>query len=458
MEGFAGIDRLFYINLDARADRKREIEAEFARIGVPKEKIERFAAIKHEKGAIGCGESHIAILTVAEQRGYEVIAIVEDDFNFIANAALVHERLAALKSLPKWSVCLLAAVLKRVAPKSPLFDNVLEAQTTAGYVVHRAYFSTLRRCFEEAVKKLKAGEADHIYAVDQYWKRLQERDGWLVFRPKLGYQRRSFSDLCGRVTDNSPEERETDPHLHALATRAAGTNVILATTSGNGAMVEDRDRGQGVVFLINSTISPDFRKPLSYTPVRSMYSVETRLQQTIYTVRSIRQHLPLARILVCDNSRALPDGAIDTLVKTGAHSVVRCFHEVTSDSPHKGLGEATSLLAGLKSLRESKYDWWLLFKISGRYWLTHRFSLNRFTKHGDRIVGLTDNGIMQTALFSVPRSLETQYKNCMETINARGAADAFEGQVTGHLRSHIQHTDIIGVAGHVSVDGALYDR
>jgi len=57
---FDFIDKIFYINLDSRSDRLKEIEFEFDWSNIPNEKIERFSAIKYTNGAIGCSSSHIA--------------------------------------------------------------------------------------------------------------------------------------------------------------------------------------------------------------------------------------------------------------------------------------------------------------------------------------------------------------------------------------------------------------
>ena len=52
------IDKIFYINLDERKDRKEQIEKEFEKFEIPLEKVERFEAIKHQYGMIGCSKSH----------------------------------------------------------------------------------------------------------------------------------------------------------------------------------------------------------------------------------------------------------------------------------------------------------------------------------------------------------------------------------------------------------------
>ena len=71
------ISGAFYINLDRRLDRRKEIEAELGNLGVP---YERFPAIKTIPGCIGCALSHLAVLKEARSRGYKNVLIFEDDF------------------------------------------------------------------------------------------------------------------------------------------------------------------------------------------------------------------------------------------------------------------------------------------------------------------------------------------------------------------------------------------
>ena len=62
------IDKIFFINLDYRTDRLEEITNELETYNFPKDKIERFPAIKFKKdgrgeeGLIGCSMSHLEIL------------------------------------------------------------------------------------------------------------------------------------------------------------------------------------------------------------------------------------------------------------------------------------------------------------------------------------------------------------------------------------------------------------
>ena len=72
------INKVLYINLEHRTDRKEKIEKELEKIGLL-EKSERFDAIKNKRGALGCALSHIACLERAQKEGWNNILIIEDD-------------------------------------------------------------------------------------------------------------------------------------------------------------------------------------------------------------------------------------------------------------------------------------------------------------------------------------------------------------------------------------------
>ena len=46
------IDKIIYINLDKRIDRREHMERQLEKFGLT---AERFSAIKHEEGIVGCG-------------------------------------------------------------------------------------------------------------------------------------------------------------------------------------------------------------------------------------------------------------------------------------------------------------------------------------------------------------------------------------------------------------------
>ena len=73
------IDKIIYINLDHRQDR-RDIMSKFFEQGkIPLEKVVRFPAIKRPNAPLGCLESHTAVLRISKKNGWKNILVLEDD-------------------------------------------------------------------------------------------------------------------------------------------------------------------------------------------------------------------------------------------------------------------------------------------------------------------------------------------------------------------------------------------
>ena len=76
------IDKIFYINLDKRDDRKTEIDNELKNYGLY-DKVERITAFHTPgQGILGCTMSHLHAIKLAKERNYSNVLILEDDFQF----------------------------------------------------------------------------------------------------------------------------------------------------------------------------------------------------------------------------------------------------------------------------------------------------------------------------------------------------------------------------------------
>jgi glycosyl transferase family 25 len=196
------LDRVFYINLDHRTDRRTEIESELETMALSSIS-ERFPAIRHETiGGVGCGRSHIEVLKLAKERGYSQILVLEDDFMLTVDQETLEENLAQITDL-NFDVCLLSYNLQNSRESGyPFMKRVLEAQTTSGYIVKSHYYDALIQVFSDAVVGFEQTNYHWIYAIDVAWKVLQARDTWYCFNPRLGKQRPSYSD-CGNCVNDS---------------------------------------------------------------------------------------------------------------------------------------------------------------------------------------------------------------------------------------------------------------
>ena len=74
---------ILYINLDSRKDRMQELTREFANFPVAPERV---SAVKYSPGWKGCSASHLKCITIAKERNYPWVLIVEDDCALTTNA------------------------------------------------------------------------------------------------------------------------------------------------------------------------------------------------------------------------------------------------------------------------------------------------------------------------------------------------------------------------------------
>jgi len=198
---FEKIDRVIYINLDIRPDRRLHIENEIQWANIPINKIVRLNAIKNEIGYIGCTLSHIACLEYAIKENLENILILEDDFTFKKNNEYIVNSINKIEEIIDWNVILLSANLRNFSKKKENIYKVSNGKTTAGYIVNKNYFRILCERFKESLNNLIETNDYSKFAIDVYWKELQERDNWYTFFPTLGYQKQDYSDIEKRIVN-----------------------------------------------------------------------------------------------------------------------------------------------------------------------------------------------------------------------------------------------------------------
>ena len=198
------IDRIFYINLDDRKDRRKEMEDEFVKMDIiphnqpnPENKMtyERFSAIKHEISDIGRGLSHIGILKLANERNYSTIIIFEDDFSFTVSKEELNKQFGYLNGV-YMDACLLSGDYTRYnrTNMTPNLYRLFNAQTTSGYLVNCRYNEVLIDCFQTATDQLERTNHHHLYAIDVAWHRLQATDPWYTLKTMIGKRRQHSCD------------------------------------------------------------------------------------------------------------------------------------------------------------------------------------------------------------------------------------------------------------------------
>jgi glycosyl transferase family 25 len=183
------IEKVIYINLAHRTDRRAQIENELSVF--PSERVIRFDAIyEKERGHLGCSKSHIAVLEMAIREGWNNYLVIEDD--------MVWDKFE--------SGC---QILRNLFDKNPdvivlggtsisFYDThrLSKCYCTTAYLVFNHYYGALLSNFKEGASLLENNYKHNTpYAIDQYWHRLQQRDNWYIVYPIICLQRAGYSDI-----------------------------------------------------------------------------------------------------------------------------------------------------------------------------------------------------------------------------------------------------------------------
>jgi len=187
------IDKVVYINLEHRTDRREHMEQFTKTFG---DKVIRFNAIKEETAWIACTKSHIAALQMALDAGWKNVLILEDDAEW-NDFASGYSKLEKIVENPFDAVVLGGTDVWYY----PANYRLVSCQAASAYLVNAHYIPTVIENFEEAlVSAISTGERS-TYAIDVYWKKLHAKDTWYIVKPALVYQAPNYSDLQGGFVD-----------------------------------------------------------------------------------------------------------------------------------------------------------------------------------------------------------------------------------------------------------------
>ena len=185
---------VFYINLESREDRDREVRKEFGRIGL--KNYQRFNGIHHDYGILGCALSHSGLLaSLGNIQGPAIIC--EDDIEFLASEKELEQVLREFLEDDRLDVlCIANNYMTKPRPVGKLLAIVDNTQTASCYVVKERSRHFLTEIFQKSAEKLERGGNESIYAPDIYWKKLQRRRLFFAIpRERVARQRASYSDI-----------------------------------------------------------------------------------------------------------------------------------------------------------------------------------------------------------------------------------------------------------------------
>ena len=192
------MDKIIYINMDARADRRSAILQEFDRVGFPKDKIIRFPAASYNGCPnSGCLLSHANVLEMAYDMDLQNVLVLEDDFVFIDDINKIHADINAFFELNiSWDVVMLTTCAAVVSePINHLISRISSSGNGAGYLVNRSMMLELSTLFKSNVENLYTTKQHWVYQNDILWKTIMPTSQWYMFNHYLGYQKEGYSDL-----------------------------------------------------------------------------------------------------------------------------------------------------------------------------------------------------------------------------------------------------------------------
>jgi glycosyl transferase family 25 len=206
------VDKVIYINLDHRQDRRDIMKLFFEKGQIPEDKIVRFPAIKGRKTGEGCLLSHTGVLILAKQNGWKNILILEDDLQWL-DFEPAYKQLCELVEKPKWDVILLTGFYRKYD-----FPRIYSSTNSGAYLVNEFYIDTLLENRRWSVKNfrniLKFDKG--LYSADVAWDKLMEKDTWFCLYPCICSQVDGISDSNNNLhLEASQIVGIFDPEIHA---------------------------------------------------------------------------------------------------------------------------------------------------------------------------------------------------------------------------------------------------
>jgi hypothetical protein len=198
------IDTFYFINLDRRTDRLKEIMTELKKMEIPIEKTIRVQGFDNNIGILGCVKSHIQAVSHFIESGKEKCMIFEDDFEFTETKEKVFEILSSIFTGRVEFDCLMLAGENNCVWAEPIQNTYLQrlffATSPSCYVITKKYAPELLHNLSEGAAKQEKwinafGEPENAFNNDYYWIYEQMSKRYFFTFPKLGRQRNSPSDI-----------------------------------------------------------------------------------------------------------------------------------------------------------------------------------------------------------------------------------------------------------------------
>jgi len=183
--------------------------------------------------------------------------------------------------------------------------------------------------------------------------------------------------------------------------------------------------------------------PLSYYPIRSVFDKHQRYEQTLQTIESLGR-IPNKKIYFVECSE-IPEFEEDIKKRVDFYRNIYKGNESIIDGPHKGVGEAVSLL----SADTDDYD--NVYKIAGRYYLNDEFSYSLWDNDDTMFWVDGNNGWRLTTFYKINKKQNIQWLGILMSMVRNNEPKAIE-QMMMEI-TDFKRINKVGVGGYTSGGG-----
>lgn len=194
------IDCIYILNLEERVDRYYDTLLALAAVKAPLHRVYHYKAKKDGLPAyVGATKNHVDVVEHFCKSGAKHALILEDDFVFLDDRDRVWSTLQQFwNAPPSYDLCFLS--LSKYGRREPHTDCTIRSfqpcTTSSGYFIRSDTAPGVLAVIREGMEKMQETGDHHTYCIDRYWSKLPTI---LCLRPKLGFQRPSYSNLTTRV-------------------------------------------------------------------------------------------------------------------------------------------------------------------------------------------------------------------------------------------------------------------
>jgi len=195
------VDRIYILNLEERVDRFYDTLLALAAVQAPLHRVHHYKAQRDGLPPyVGATNNHVECIRDFCKSGDRTALILEDDFVFLDDKTRVWDALAALwDEDPDYSICFLS--LSKFGHREPHSECTIQTHqpctTSSGYLLRRDTAPDVFQTVNEGLRKMQETGDHHTYCIDRYWCKLPNL---LCIRPKIGFQRPSYSNLLRSVS------------------------------------------------------------------------------------------------------------------------------------------------------------------------------------------------------------------------------------------------------------------